>query len=63
MTQMEVIDMNVVYLLLFIAAAVCFVLAAANFAMSTRRGGVNLVAVGLFFWVLVPLIQSIRHLN
>lgn len=55
--------MDVVYMLLFIAAAVCFVLAALNVVVNSRRGTINLMAMGLFFWVLVPLIQSIKHLN
>jgi len=47
--------MIALFLLLYILAAVCFVLSA--FAASVRR--VNLLALGLFFWVLVPLIQTL----
>ena len=41
-------------LILLIAAAVCFALAA--FGVTAR---VNLVALGLLFWVLVPLIGAL----
>lgn len=44
-------------LLLLTAAAVCFGLAA--FGVPTR---VNLVALGLLFWVLVPLFGAIGAL-
>jgi hypothetical protein len=47
--------MNVVYLVLLIVAALCFLAATANVAAR-----VNLVALGLFAWVLVPLIQRIK---
>jgi hypothetical protein len=50
--------MATVYLILFILSAVCFLAAAANVA-STR---VNLVAAGLFCWVLVSLIVQAKHL-
>lgn len=51
--------MAVLYLILLIVAAVCFAGAAANVA-SPR---VSLLAAGLLFWVLVPLIQQAHHLN
>jgi hypothetical protein len=43
---------HTLYLLLYIAAAACFLLA--TFEASVQR--VNLVALGLLLWVLVPLI-------
>jgi hypothetical protein len=46
--------MHALYLVLYIIAAVCFALAAAD--RVTAR--VNLVALGLLAWVLVPLIQT-----
>lgn len=46
--------MNVLYLILLIIAAVLLAMAALNHQV--RR--YNLIAAGLFFWVLVPLIQS-----
>lgn len=49
--------MTTIYLLLLIAGAVCFGLAAFNVAV----GRLNLVALGLLFWVLVPLIQRLQH--
>lgn len=66
--------MSVIYLVLFIGAAVCFVIAAlveprrvnaSTPGPSTVVGsfGVNLVAMGLFLWVLVPLIQRIVLLS
>lgn len=51
--------MNVVYLILLILAAACFVASAARVA-STR---VNLMALGLALWVLVPIIQVARNLD
>jgi len=50
--------MTVLYLILLIAAALLFVLAA--FSVDVRR--LNLVALGLFCWVLVPLIQTVDKL-
>lgn len=50
--------MDVLFLILFVLAAACF--AAAAFGKSAGR--VNLVALGLLFWVLVPLIGSVQHL-
>lgn len=50
--------MTVIYLLLLVAALVCFVLAAFN--VNVRN--VTLMAAGLAFWVLVPLIQMAHRL-
>lgn len=50
--------MNLLDSLLLIVAAVFFLLAALNFRNATN----NLIAVGLFAWVLVPLIAALRHL-
>jgi hypothetical protein len=49
--------MHVIDLILYIAAAVCFALAAMN--TSAR---VNLIAAGLLAWVLVPAIALIQSL-
>jgi len=69
--------MTVIYLLLLIAAAVCFGLAAFT-GRSTlgagsgtgvgarggaRGGNVNLLAAGLLFWVLVPLLQTLQAVS
>lgn len=51
--------MVVIYILLLIAAAVCFALACAGVTPTTRRGSFNLIALGLLLWVLVPLIQTL----
>lgn len=48
--------MKVFYLLLLVIAAACFALAV---VIPVRR--VNLLAVGLLAWVLVPLIQQADH--
>jgi len=48
--------MHTVNLLLLIVAAVCFGLAAFGAPLSR----VNLVALGLLAWVLVPLIATLR---
>lgn len=47
--------MHTIYFALYLAGAVCFLLAAANL---TAR--VNLVALGLLFWVCVPLLVTAR---
>ena len=47
--------MVVLFLILLVLAAACFFAAAFNVASRF-----NLVAGGLFLWVLVPLIQLIR---
>jgi hypothetical protein len=60
--------MDTLYLILYIAAAICFLVAAfavtATAAATTRvTARVNLVALGLLFWVLVPLINHIDTMN
>lgn len=47
--------MNVVYIILLVIAAVCFAAAAAEV-----KARINLLAVGLLAWVLVPLIQRLQ---
>lgn len=60
--------MNVIYLILYILAAVCFIAAALLRPVATTSGPgplytrVNLVALGLFFWVLVPLIVQAKEM-
>ena len=49
--------MDVITLVLLLAGAVCFGLAAANVA--TR---VNLVALGLLFWIITALIPAIQRI-
>lgn len=51
--------MHILYVLLLIAALVCFAIA----AFAERRwttAPVYFVALGLLFWVLVPLIQELN---
>ena len=59
--------MNIIYLLLYIVAAVCFGLAAfAGRSTVGSKGGsargvnVNLVAAGLLAWVLVSVLQQLQ---
>lgn len=48
--------MDVLSLILLVLAAVCFVVTAAELVPAR----VNLMAAGLFFWVLVPLIAAVH---
>lgn len=50
--------MNVLYLILLLLAAACFAADASN-KVAAR---VNLSSLGLLFWVLVPLLVTIRGL-
>lgn len=50
--------MDVLFLILFLAAAVCFLLTAFNQAVRN----VNTLALGLFFAVTVPLIKAFQAL-
>ena len=50
--------MEAIFLVLLIVAAVCFALAAFNTAAR-----VNLVALGLFAWILIPLIKAIQSIQ
>lgn len=54
--------MTVVYLLLLLAALICFIAAAFRGADGVGRVRANLIALGLAFWVAVPLLQTIRAL-
>lgn len=49
--------MEVVILLLLIAGAVCFGLAAANVASR-----INLVALGLLFWIITVIIPAAQRM-
>lgn len=51
--------MTVLYLLLLLAAALCFGLATFNRLVFRK---VNLVALGLLLWVLVPVLVTARDL-
>jgi hypothetical protein len=50
--------MATLYLILLIVAAVCFALA----ALGVVPPRVQLLALGLLAWVLVPLLQQAKHL-
>jgi hypothetical protein len=47
-------DMTVLYFILLLLAAICFGLA----AFSVAHPRIHFVALGLLFWVLVPLIHA-----
>lgn len=49
--------MHALFLILYVIAAVCLAIAA-FFPQTSAR--VNLVALGLLAWVLVPLVQTAR---
>lgn len=51
--------MSVLYSVLLLLAAVCFALEAFTDVQASR---IQLVSAGLFFWVLVPLIQNVDKL-
>ncbi|MBW3641133.1 MAG: hypothetical protein KY451_15100 [Actinobacteria bacterium] len=61
--------MNIIYLLLYIGAAACFGIAAfaGRSTLGSGRGGrggnINLLAAGLFLWVLVPLLVQLQTLD
>lgn len=61
MTLTEVIVMIMIYALLLIGAVVCFVLATLGVRVGSPRREVNMVALGLLLWVLVPLIQTVQR--
>lgn len=57
--------MDVVYLILLILGALCFLRAALGYTTTDARGGaqrrdLSMVPLGLFLWILVPLIQTAR---
>lgn len=51
--------MTVLYFILLLLSAISFIVAALGGSVHPR---VNLIALGLFLWVLVPLIQTARNL-
>lgn len=53
--------MILIYLLLYIAAAVCFGIAAASTRPNSRVHHAWLGWLGLLFWVLVPLLQTLTN--
>lgn len=72
MSTEEVINVDTLYVILYIVAAICFAVAAfwrdtldPN-TPRTRNGigdRINFVALGLLFWVCVPLIQTIDSMD
>lgn len=51
--------MDAMYMVFYILSFVCFIIAALS-SRGFAGGRVNLVALGLAFWVLVFVIESIR---
>lgn len=47
-----------VYLVLYILAAACFL----GYSVGARHPRVNLLGLGVFFWSLAPLIETISKL-
>lgn len=54
--------MLILQLLLLLAGAVCLLMAAFGFAPTNPRRTIQLGWLGLFFWILVPLIQVFTKL-
>lgn len=50
--------MLVIYLILYSLAAVCFL----AYSLRAPVPHVNLLGLGVFFWALVPLIQTLQKL-
>jgi hypothetical protein len=51
--------MEIVYFVLLLLALICFVLT----AFGVQHSRVGLLALGLAFWVAVPLIHALRALD
>lgn len=51
--------MLILFLILYILASLCFFL----YALGKPVGSVHLLGLGVFFWSLVPLIQTLQKLN
>lgn len=51
--------MEVLFLLLLILGALCFLVAALGHTLRN----LNLIALGLFFWILVPVIEALEAVH
>ena len=51
-------DLLVVFVVLYVLAATCFL----GFALGAAHPKINLLGLGVFFWALVPLIQTLQKL-
>lgn len=51
-------DLIVLFALLYILAAGCFL----AYAVGRNHAKINLLGLGVFFWSLVPLIQTLQKL-
>ena len=47
-----------VFIVLYVLAAACFF----GYALGARHPKINLLGLGVFFWSLVPLIQTLQKL-
>lgn len=52
--------MDVIYFILLLLGAICFIVAAVSATIHPR---INLIALGLFLWILVPLIHAAKALD
>ena len=55
--------MTVLYLILLLLAAVCFIVSTFGRNIGRNDRPLNLLSLGLFFWVLVPFIQTFQALD
>ena len=51
-------DVVMLYLVLYLLAATCFL----GYAAGAKHPRINLLGLGVFFWALVPLIQTLQKL-
>ena len=51
-------DLFVVFVVLYVLAAACFL----GYALGAAHPKINLLGLGVFFWALVPLIQTLQKL-
>ena len=51
-------ELLVLYLVLYLLAACCFL----AYAVGFHQARINLLGLGVFFWALVPLIQTLQKL-
>lgn len=51
-------DRTVLYFILLLLGSVCFVTS----AFQVYKTKIDFIGLGLFFWILVPLIQTARQL-
>ena len=55
--------MKVLYLVLLLLSAVCFAVAAFTRRDTLDGRSISLIPLGLLFWVLVPLLQTLQSVD